>query len=201
MLRVLAILVFLAGGLIGFGYPYLVDRFGGRDIGTYRVQDAQGGFRPATVALAPADAPVRVVLDATAVEQGADRDGTVLTLTVATGGQTVLADALDAAEAEIRDDSPQTPQRILRFSRRLEPVPAGDYLVTVGPGDAEGFTLLSVDLTVSGSGFFAPDERAQPIGLSVMAVGFILIALTFRRRTVADDRQPPKPPQWGRGPG
>ncbi len=60
-----------------------------------------------------ADAPVRVLVDLTSV--GSPRfsaDQTVLTLTAATGGRTVLADTLTFAQSQARDAAPQLQDRI-----------------------------------------------------------------------------------------
>ena len=51
----------------GFGYPWDVTNFSGREIGTWRVYERGGSFQPVTAQLAAADAPVRVLVDMTAV--------------------------------------------------------------------------------------------------------------------------------------
>ena len=62
--------------------------------------------------------------------------------------------------------------------------------------------LRSVDLRLRGGGV-AYDERAQPIGFSLMAIGFIGFMMSFRRGGRGNgggDQQPPGP-RWGRGGG
>lgn len=205
LIRLLFLLILLAGAGVGFAYPWASQNFERREIGNWRAQDAATGFQPVEVRLDPADAPVGVVLDVSAVVPPALAAGqSVVTVTAATQGRTVLARSLDVTAAEKRDDSPQTPQQIYRIEAGAIPeVEAGSYTFTVGPGDAEGVDLLSVDLSLVGGNTY--DERAQPIGFSIMAIGFIGFVLTFRRRdggngggsTGGGSGQPPKP-RWGR---
>lgn len=204
LIRLLFLLLLLAGAGIAFAYPWASENFERREIGNWRVQEAARGFQPVEARLEPADAPVGVVLEVTAVVPPAlDAGQSVLTITVAAQGRTVLARSLDLTGAEGREDSPQTLQKIYRIEAGAIPsVEAGAYTFTVGPGDAEGVDLFSVDLRLIAAGAY--DERAQPIGFSVMAIGFIGFVLTFRRRDGGGGGsrgggtvQPPKP-RWGR---
>jgi hypothetical protein len=202
-MRLLFLLVFLAGAALGLGYPWLVNQYGAHDIAMLRVYDAPTGFQPIVTKLAAADAPVKVTIDVTAVPpQSLVAGQSVLTITAATGGRTVLAETLDLAEAVVRDDTPQTPQQIFALDAgEIATVADGDYTFTVGPGDAEGVDLIAVDLLLSGAAG-AYDERAQPIGFSMMAIGFILLVLSFRRGATPPAGNPnsqPPPPRWGRG--
>lgn len=202
-MRLIALLIFLAGAALGLGYPWVIDHYGAREIGTWRVHDAASGFHPIVAKLAAADAPVTAIVDITAVRPPNLVAGqSVLTITAATAGRTVLAETLDLADATVRDDTPQTLQQIFRLEAgEIAAVADGDYTFTVGPGDAEDVDLVSVDLILSG-GAGAYDERVQPIGFSVMAVGFILLVLAFRRGgnpPAGNPNSQPPPPRWGRG--
>ncbi len=204
LIRLLFLLILLAGAGVGFAYPWASQNFERRELGSWRAQDSATGFQPVEVQLDPADAPVGVVLDVTAIVPPAlDAGQSVLTITASTQGRTVLARSLDLTGAEKRDDSPQTPQQIYRIGAGTIPeVEAASYTFTVGPGDADGVDLLSVDLGLVGGSTY--DERAQPVGFSIMAIGFIGFVLTFRRRdggngggSTGGGGQPPKP-RWGR---
>lgn len=202
MMKFISLLIFLVGGALALGYPWVVDRYGAREIGTWRVHDTAGGFRPAVARLAVTDSPVQVVVDVTAVRPpDAVAGQSVVTITAATAGGTVLARTLDLADATVREDSPQTPQQIFSLDvGEITTVADGDYTFTVGPGDAEGVELISVDLLLSG-GAGAYDQRAQPVGFSIMAVGFILLVLAFRRGggpPAGNPNSQPPPPRWGR---
>jgi hypothetical protein len=202
-MRFLFLLILLAGTGIGVVYPWAMTNFSGHEIGTWRVYE-QGRFKPVTVALAGRDAPVRVLVDLTAkAERIVSQQRTVLTLTAATGGRTVLASTLQFNHSDNpRQVSPQLPEKIFRDEAGLIPtVSPGPYIFTAGPGDAEGIEMRVVDIVLrSGAGEI--DQRARPVGFSLMAAGLIglLLALRFGGggRPENPNSQPP-PPRWGRG--
>ncbi|WP_353642006.1 hypothetical protein [Mesorhizobium sp. WSM2239] len=200
-MRLLFLLIFLIGAAMGVGYPYVIRNFSGHEIGTWRVYDSVGGFRPVDATLGATDAPVRVLVDitSTAAPEVAE-NAAILTITAAAGGRTVLAETLGLAGATARDDTPQTPQKIYRIDAgAIAEVEDGVHTFTLGPGDAEEVDIEAVDLILlAGAGAY--DQRAQPLGFSLMAIGFIGFVLALRRGK--PDRnpnsQPPKP-RWGRG--
>jgi len=203
MMRALYLLVFLAGIALGMVYPWALERYSQTNLGTWRVYDESGGYRPADATFASANAPVSILLDVAAVVTSEPRPGeSVLTITVASDGRTLLANILDLTGAEIIDDSPQTLEKIYRIrAGALTAVDDSIHTFTVGPGDADNVKVLSVDLKLSG-GPLPLEAYVQPAGFSLMAVGFILFVLSFRRRPGRDNpnSQPP-PPRWGRGAG
>jgi hypothetical protein len=200
-MRLLFLLIFLIGAAIGIGYPYVILNFPAQEIGTWRVYDSVGGFRPVQATLAATDAPVQVLVDvmSSSMPQGAE-GAAILTITAAAGGRTVLAETLGLAGATVRDDTPQTPQKIYRIDAgAIDEIEDGVHTFTLGPGDAEGLDLESVDLILlAGAGAY--DQRAQPLGFSLMAIGFIGFVLAMRRGRPErnPNSQPPKP-RWGRG--
>ncbi|MER8407994.1 hypothetical protein [Mesorhizobium sp. M0185] len=201
-MRSLFALILLIGTGIGVVYPWAMTNFSGREIGTWRVYD-QGRFKPVTVPLSARDGPLRVLVDLTArAERIVSQQRTVLTLTAATGGRTVLASKLQFNHSDNpRQVSPQLPDRIFRDEAGLIPtVTPGSYIFTVGPGDAEGIPMRAVDLVLR-SGAGEVDRRARPVGFSLMAAGLVGLVLAFRfggRRPENPNSQPP-PPRWGRG--
>lgn len=203
-MRFLFVLILLAGIGTGVIYPWAMTNFSGHEIGTWRVYE-QGRFKPLTVPLGGRDAPVRVLVDLTArAERIISGQRTVLTLTAATNGRTVLASMLQFNHADSpRQASPQLPDKIFRDEAGLIPtVSPGPYTFTVGPGDAEGIPMRAVDLILrSGAGEI--DARARPVGYSLMAAGLIGLLLAMRfggsgGRPQNPNSQPP-PPRWGRG--
>lgn len=204
-MRFLFVLTLLAGAGIGIVYPWAMSNFSGHEIGTWRVYE-QGRFKPVTVPLAARDAPVRVLVDLTAkAERIVSQQRTVLTLTAATGGKTVLASTLQFNHADNpRQVSPQLPDKIFRDEAGvIAPVNSGPYIFTAGPGDADGIEMRAVDLVLR-SGAGAVDSRARPVGFSLMAAGLIGLFLARRfgggggGRPENPNSQPP-PPRWGRG--
>ncbi|MER9596306.1 hypothetical protein, partial [Mesorhizobium sp. M0244] len=146
-MRSLFALILLIGTGIGVVYPWAMTNFSGHEIGTWRVYD-QGRFKPVTVPLSARDAPVRVLVDLTArAERIVSQQRTVLTLTAATGGRTVLASTLQFNHSDNpRQVSPQLPDKIFRDEAGLIPTVApGPYTFIVGPGDAEGIPMRAVD--------------------------------------------------------
>jgi hypothetical protein len=202
MMRLLFLFVFV-GGLALAAVPWFSENFLARDIGVWRVYDSATGYLPAQARLKSEDAPLNVLVDMTTVGPASlSDDRVVLTLTAAAGGQTVLAKALTFAHAGARDTNPQTGEKIFREAAGIiDPVEFGDYVFTLGEGDAEGVTVRSVDLILRRGGG-AHDERIQPLGYALMAIGFIGLVLALRRgggsRPQNPNSQPP-PPRWGRG--
>lgn len=201
-MRSLFLLILLAGTGLGIVYPWATTNFSGREIGTYRVYDRGGAFRDVDVALASADAPVRVLVDLTTLAPPVVTPArAILTVTAATHGQTVLAQALNFYDTTPRERSPQLPDPILRDDAGLiREVQPGTYRFTVGQGDADNVQIKSVDLLLrAGSG--EADQRARPIGFSLMAIGFFGLVLSLRRgrgKPENPNSQPPAP-RWGRG--
>lgn len=202
-MRFLFLLILLAGTGLGIVYPWATTNFTGREIGTYRVYDRGGSFRPVDVALATADAPVRVLVDLTTLAPPVVQPArAILTMTASTRGETVLAQALNFYDTTPRERSPQLPDPVFRDDAGLiRDVKAGSYRFVVAPGDNDNVQIQRVDLILR-SGAGEADQRAQPIGFSLMAVGFVGLVLSLRRgkggRPENPNSQPPAP-RWGRG--
>lgn len=204
-MRTIFLLILLAGAAAGFGYPWYVTNFSGRELGSFQVFERGGAFRPVTVALSSADEPVRVLVDMTAVAPPEfAQAGTALTITVSTAaGRTVLAEPLSFTEAKPQEKSPQLREKIYRDAAGvITGIEDGDYTFTVGRGDAEEIQIQSVDLILR-AGAGAVDARVQPVGFALMAIGFVGLVLSIRRRRRERDPNagPPPRPRWGRGGG
>jgi hypothetical protein len=144
------------------------------------------------------DAPVRVLVDMTSIGSlTLTGSQTALTLTASAGGRTVLAETLTFAHQEPRNDSPQSGGLVYRDEAGvIDPVEDATYTFVVGPGDAEGIEMRSVELVLRG-GAAGIDPRLVPIGYVLMAVGFIGFVLALRGAR-HESNEPPKP-RWGRG--
>lgn len=201
MIRIFFLLVFL-GGVALAGFPWFSENFLARDLGSWPVYDSVTGYLPALVSLKSGEAPLNVLVDMTTVGPAElSDDRALLTLTVDTSGKTVLATPLTFADATARDTNPQTGEKIFRETAGvIEQIAAGDYLFTLGAGDAEAVTVRRVDLILRRGGV-TYDGRIQPLGYALMAIGFIGLVLALRRgggRPRNPNSQPP-PPRWGRG--
>jgi hypothetical protein len=200
-MRTIFFLIFVAGLGAGFGYPWYVTNFSGREIGTWPVYERGGQFQSVSVRLTAADEPLRVLVDMTAVAPPEfAQAGTALTITASTLGRTVLAEMLTFSEAKPQEKSPQLREKVYRDEAGvITGITDSDYLFTVARGDAEDIQIQSVELTLRG-GAGSIDPRLQPLGYALTAVGFIGLVLSLRRRR--GERNPnsqPPPPRWGRG--
>lgn len=199
-----ALIVFLFGASLAFGYPLLASRMRPTSIGTYPIYAPATGFMRVDAKLQPDDAPVQIYVElASASAPKFDAARAVLTLTASVSGKTVLAEPVTFADATVRDDTPQTPELIYRAKvGAIDPIDAGapTYSFVAGQGDAEGIDLGRAELILE-HGPQNADPRAQPVGFAVMAIGAIAFLLSLRGR---GDRPPPNPnskpppPRWGR---
>jgi hypothetical protein len=199
--RTIFFLILLAGAAAGFGYPWYVTNFSGRELGTWSVFQRGGQFRPVTVALSSADEPVRVLVDMTAVAPPEfAQAGTALTITASTeNGRTVLAEPLTFSEAKPQEKSPQLREKVYRDEAGvITDIEDGDYTFVVGRGDAEEIQIQSVDLVLRG-GAGAVDPSVQPVGYALTAIGFIGLVLAMRRGRRERNPNSQPPPRWGRG--
>ncbi|PSM17100.1 MULTISPECIES: hypothetical protein [Nitratireductor] len=201
-MRFFFLIILVAGIALGIGYPWAVDNVSGYEIGRYKVYDRASGFEPAEVALAPSEAPVRVLVDLTAAGEFRPSDRlTVLTVTASTGGATVFAETVTFLGVPPRPDSPQVAGYVYRDEVGIIDPVNGDarYIFTVGPGDADGIVMARVELVLR-AGAFDLDPRAVPAGYILMAVGFVGLVAAFRlrgrKKTAADNG---KTRRWGRG--
>jgi hypothetical protein len=201
-MRFFWLLVFVAGAAAGIGYPWYSNNFSGKELGVWQAYDPAGGYRSFEATLQAADAPVRVLVDLTVdSEPTFDAGRTVLTLTAAQGGRTVLAETLSFQAATRREVSPQSTQRVYRAEAGIiDPIGAGSYTFQVGPGDRDELQIQRVDVMLR-SGATALDPRIQPVGFALMAVGFIGIVVGRRRAKTANPNSQPPPPRWGRDAG
>jgi hypothetical protein len=193
----------LVAGLVMVAYPRLAAGTAAGQTENRHVYDAQAGFMPAEVQLDAADAPVDVAVELTAKGlASAPKGAAILTVTVARGGETVLARALDFAGVPGRDINPQTGEKVFQAAAGvIDPVEPGSYTFTFTKGDAEGVTVSAVNLVLARHAV-AVDRRLQPIGFSLLAIGFIGLILAFRHRKGGPPANPnsqPPPPRWGRG--
>jgi hypothetical protein len=199
VLRILFILLILAGAALGIAYPWAARNLSGYEIGKWRVYDRAGGFAPAEASLSPSDAPVTVSLEVGTSGPVDPKAGALLTLTIDSPSRTVLALPLDLRNLQPSVTNPQKGSRVYRVrAGRIGEVESGRYILTVGAGDAPSDPLETVDISLE-AGAFDLDPRTTPAGYVLMAIGLIGLIASFGRRRPANPNSSPPPPRWGRG--
>jgi hypothetical protein len=200
-MRFLCLLLILAGMALGFGYPWYQYNMAGGEIGSYRVFQRGGAFKPVDVVLSEGQAPVRVFVDMVPL-QGyyPDRSHTMLTLTASADGRTVLAASLSYVSSSEESKNLQNSDKVFRdIAGDIMAVSPGQYHFIVGEGDVEGLSLKTVNLVLRSNAEPA-DARAMPAGIGMIALGiFGLIAVSRRAgRHAAEEAAKSK---WGRDAG
>jgi hypothetical protein len=208
MRRFFALLAFLFGAALAFGYPWLAGRLPNEPFGVFQAYSPAAGFIQLNRPMRPDEAPTEIYVDLySSGSPKFGKDRAVLTLTISSGGKTVLAAPLGFEDAVARDDTPQTPEMIYRTRagviETVEP-DAPPYTFTIDRGDADEIDIAKVDLLLQRAAQKV-DPRAIPVGYIVMAIGAVLFLLSFRGDGSAPpanpNSQPPPPPpsRWGRG--
>jgi hypothetical protein len=197
-MRFFFLVLILAGGGLGIAYPWLNARYAGYEIGTWRVFEG-AEFVRAEARPAPSEAPIFVTVEM--VTRGplrADRQGAVLTVTAQSGGQTVLAQALDFKSVNPRILNPQTGDTAYRAQAGSIPSAAEDGLfIDVARGDDDSANIVAVDVIVE-AGAIPIQPNAIPIGYALLGVGFVGFIASFRARAPKNPNSSPPPPKWGR---
>lgn len=194
-MRIVFLLIALAGVALGIVYPAVIESVTGSQIGRFPVFAKGSGFRELTVDLDRLDAPVRVNVEAvTDAIQVIPSAAAHLTLTVEAGGRTVLAERVLFTSQISPKDVPQE-QTLATTAGLIDPVDTGSYLFVTALGDVDSLPLKSVELILRRNAT-PVDERAQPVGYMLIVLGVIgfAISLTRGRRDA-----PPPGPRWGRG--
>ncbi len=200
-MRFLSVLMILAGLALGFGYPWYQYNMAGAEIGTYRVYQRGGQFKPVDVIISEDQAPVRVFVDMVPL-QGyyPSQSRTMLTLTASTGGRTVLASSLSYIASTEESKNLQNSDKVFRDrAGDILTITPGKYHFVVGEGDIEGLSLKSVDLVLR-SNAKEPDPRAMPAGIALFALGFLIFVRSRKGAKVAVAVEAAKP-KWGRDAG
>ena len=203
-MRFFFLLILLAGVALGVAYPWAVNNFSGRELGSWPVFDPGTGFKPVDVPLKAADAPVQHSCRHDRIGPPRfSRDGTVLTHDSRDRGPHRARRYLELLPSpKPRENTPQLPDRIFRADAGpLTTVEDGTYTFTVGRGRCRGHRYCARSRSRCAAAPPPMTSRAQPIGISLMAVGVIGFVLASRRRgtAAANPNSQPPPPRWGRG--
>ncbi|HMF69752.1 MAG TPA: hypothetical protein VK602_19330 [Phyllobacterium sp.] len=175
----------------------MVGNFSGEEIGSWRVYDRPGPYKPVTITLTVGDAPVRAFVDMQPLRNFVPSIGrSALTAVVTRQGKDILIKTLNYENSKATNKgSPQGPQVFRDSIGDIDPVEEGDYVFTIGPGDFDGLEVAEVDLVLR-KGVAAVDWRAMPAGIALIVISlFGLVRLSRSRRAARDV---PASPKWGR---
>jgi len=195
-MRLILLLVLIAGIVLGIGYPWMTINFSGEEIGSWRVYDRPGPYKPVTVSLSAQDAPLRAFVDMQPLRSFVPtQERTALTAVVTRQGKDVLVNTLDYVNARVDNKgSPQGPQVFRASIGDIDPVEAGSFTFMIGPGDYDGLEVAQIDLVLR-RGASTIDWRIAAAGIALIAISLFGLLRSRRRKDA-----PPVPPQpkWGR---
>ena len=199
-MRGIFLIMILAGLGLGAAYPWYVHNRSGVDIGTYRVFQRPGSFKPIDVILTADEAPVRVFVDMMPIMQNyPDGAQSLLHLTATTSGKTVLDTNLNFAAGMADGRGLQRSEKIFRYTAgELTNIAAGQYHFTLERSGSEGLSLKTVDLVLKGN-VEEVDFRAIPAGICLFAIG--LLGLLRSRRGLSPEEGTAPKSKWGRDAG
>lgn len=185
MMRMICILLFVAGLGTGVIWPWAQRHFGGEEIGTWPLYQRGSGYQSAQVSLQPSDAPLRIFIDATPM-QGAtsSQSPSVLNLAVSRDGVPVLAERLSYSPKSGNEqrDLPQSGAVIRQDVKDMELVAAGTYEFSVRAVE-DGLSLSRADLVLR-RGAPPVNDNLTTAGVVAMVAGLYGF-IRMRRRKIA----------------
>ncbi|TDH38896.1 hypothetical protein E2A64_07325 [Pseudohoeflea suaedae] len=201
-MRLIALLVAIAGALMAFGYTAWIDLGSGAEIGRYSVATIPAAPSGPTLTLSAADAPVGIYLTAAVpniAERPAEGPSTaVYALTVTSGAEVVERRDVSFRFTYPANDRALKPSRPRQTQLALlvDPMDGGPYRISVARR-GNGVKLASVVLSVRRKAV-VPDERIAPAGFLLLVIGGVAFTLMGRRRKPGSDPRPPRSHRWGR---
>lgn len=197
-MRFVFLFLLVLGVVFGIGGPWAALNFSGEEIGTWRVYDRPGPYKPVTVALKAEDAPVRAFVDMQTLRNFIPTvSRTALTAVVTHNGKDVLVETLNYTGSKATNKGSPQGQQIYRDEiGDINPAEDGDYLFTIGPGDFDGLEVAHVDLVLRKNASIV-DWRIMPAGIALIVIS-IAGLLFLRRRGKATPVSVPPQSKWGR---
>ncbi|MEJ1118614.1 hypothetical protein V9K92_09045 [Phyllobacterium sp. CCNWLW109] len=197
-MRFVFLFLLVLGVVFGIGGPWAALNFSGEEIGTWRVYDRPGPYKPVTVTLKAEDAPVRAFVDMQTLRNFIPTvSRTALTAVVTHNGKDVLVETLNYTGSKATNKGSPQGQQIYRDEiGDINPAEDGDYLFTIGPGDFDGLEVAHVDLVLRKNASIV-DWRIMPAGIALIVIS-IAGLLFLRRRGKATPVSVPPQSKWGR---
>lgn len=197
-MRFVFLFLLVLGVVFGIGGPWAALNFSGEEIGTWRVYDRPGPYKPVTVALKAEDAPVRAFVDMQTLRNFIPTvSRTALTAVVTHNGKDVLVETLNYTGSKATNKGSPQGQQIYRDEiGDINPAQDGDYLFTIGPGDFDGLEVAHVDLVLRKNASIV-DWRIMPAGIALIVISIAGLLFLRRRRRATPVSVPPQS-KWGR---
>ncbi|MEP7456964.1 hypothetical protein [Phyllobacterium sp. SB3] len=197
-MRFIFLFLLVVGVVFGIGAPWFALNFSGEEIGTWRVYDRPGPYKPVTVSLKAEDAPIRAFVDMQTIRNFIPTTSrTALTAVVTHNGKDVLVETLNYTGSKATNRGSPQGQQIYRDDiGDIDPAEDGDYVFTVGPGDFDGLEVAHVDVVLRKNAKMV-DRRIMPAGIGLIVIGIAGLLFLRRRRKAIAPAAPP-PPKWGR---
>ncbi|MDQ0998697.1 hypothetical protein QFZ34_003879 [Phyllobacterium ifriqiyense] len=197
-MRFVFLFLLVLGVVFGIGGPWAALNFSGEEIGTWRVYDRPGPYKPVTVTLKAEDAPVRAFVDMQTLRNFIPTvSRTALTAVVTHNGKDVLVETLNYTGSKATNKGSPQGQQIYRDEiGDINPAQDGDYLFTIGPGDFDGLEVAHVDLVLRKNASIV-DWRIMPAGIALIVISIAGLLFLRRRRGATPVSVPPQS-KWGR---
>jgi|GEM_PF-2423547 hypothetical protein len=203
-MRLIMLLVMIAGGLLAFGYPAWVDVFSGEEIGAFSLATRDATATGPTVYLDPTDAPVVVAVSVTlsdfAPRPAAGEPEVLYSYSIRRAGARVadgVARFLYAYSSRDQAERPAQPRQE-KTVLRIDPVEKGDYDFALARVDTGAMPVREARLVLRRNAAIT-DERIAPVGYLLLVVGTVGFVLSGRRRKpVPVEPRPPRLHKWGR---
>lgn len=197
-MRFVFLFLLVVGVVFGIGAPWAALNFSGEEIGTWRVYDRPGPYKPVAVTLKADDAPIRAFIDMQTIRNFIPTTSrTALTAVVTHNGKDVLVETLNYTGSKATNKGSPQGQQIYRDDiGDIDPAEDGEYVFTVGPGDFDGLEVAHVDLVLRKNALIV-DWRIMPAGIGLIVISIAGLLFLRRRRKALAPGAPP-PPKWGR---
>ncbi|MHC1549532.1 hypothetical protein [Phyllobacterium sp. K27] len=197
-MRFVFLILLVIGVVFGIGGPWMALNFSGEEIGTWRVYDRPGPYKPVTIALKAEDAPIRAFVDMQTLRNFIPTvSRTALTAVVTHKGKDVLVETLNYTGSKATNKGSPQGQQIYRDEiGDINLTEDGDYLFTIGPGDFDGLEVAHVDLVLR-KNVAVIDWPIMPAGIVLTVVGIVGLLFLRRRRKATPLPAPPQS-KWGR---
>ncbi len=198
MFRIFFLVLAAIGIALAVAYPFVVQNFGGYELGRHNVYSKSQGFLPVEVELTEKEAPVRVLVDfSTSTKINAVTASAKLGMTVLRNGSRSVQEELEFIHSTPGENSVHSGSFVYRATGgTIHPVGTETYAfaftlmsgATLNPDDIVMILMASA---------IEWDPRAQLIGYILLAVGLIgFIIATVGRGKQTELHNPQK---WGRG--